>query len=149
MAQHHEPDLNAAVLHRELERSSEPLILPIRQRRSESSVVEEDAADSVFVRDRCGLQRVCRSFILVLRADGNYVELLTTGKRFVLRTSLRDVIQQLGEQRFPQVNRNTAVNLDRLDRVDLDSVEVGGELITLSRSYRSALLDRLQVLSGR
>jgi hypothetical protein len=47
------------------------------------------------------------------------------------------------------VNRPTAVNLDRRDRVDLDSVEVDGEVIVLSRSYRQGLLDRLRVLSGR
>ncbi len=149
MAQHHDPDFNAVAAPSSYDRSTETLILPIRHRRAASPLDEEDPADCVFVRDRCGLQRVCRSTILVLRADGNYVELLTTGKRFVLRTSLRDVIQQLGEHRFPQVNRNTAVNLDRLDRVDLDSVEVGSEVITLSRSYRPTLLDRLQVLSGR
>jgi DNA-binding LytR/AlgR family response regulator len=148
MEQHHDPDFNAAVAHHAHDGSSEPVILPIRPPRSPQPTVE-DHADCVFIRDRSGLQRICRSGILLLRADGNYVELLTTSKRFVLRTSLRDVIQQLGEQRFPQVNRNTAVNLDRLDRVDLDSVEVEGEVITLSRSYRSALLDRLQVLSGR
>ena len=126
------------------------LILPLNPRKPAGSApAEEEPIDHIFIRDRSGLQRIGRNSILTLRADGNYVELHTLGKRFVVRTSLRDVIQQLGERRFPQVNRHTAVNLERLDRVDLDSVEVDGEVIVLSRSYRQGLLDRLRVLSGR
>jgi len=107
------------------------------------------AETAVYVRSPNGLQRVCRTTIRCLCADGNYVEMRTDNKRFILRGSLCDVIRQLGTDGFPQVNRHTAVNLHRLDRVDHDSVELDGDVFTLSRSYRQALMDRLQVICGR
>ncbi len=103
----------------------------------------------VYVRAHNGLIRVCRTTIRCLCSDGNYVEMRTDTKRFMLRGSLRDVIQQLGADGFPQVSRHTAVNIQRLDRVDPDSVELDGEVFTLSRNYRQALMDRLQVICGR
>lgn len=150
MSNDHDVDLNAGGEHVTGADRGGALIFPLHPRKPAGSAPPEDEpSDHIFIRDRSGLQRIGRNSIITLRADGNYVELHTIGKRFVVRTSLRDVIQQLGERRFPQVNRHTAVNLERLDRVDLDSVEVDGEVIVLSRSYRQGLLDRLRVLSGR
>lgn len=125
-----------------------PRILPIRETLP-TQAPERIVPDAVFVRDRTGLQRIFRSEIRSLVADGNYVELHTADKRFVLRNSLKEVLQQLNDDRFAQVNRNTVINVDRLARVDCDCVEVDGHHITLSRSFRSALLDRLNILCGR
>lgn len=104
---------------------------------------------SVFVRDRNGLQRVECNSITMLNADGNYVEIHTADRRFVLRTSLSDVVQQLCDSRFVRVNRQTAVNVDHITRVDYDSLMMGAKCITLSRNYRADLLAHLHVLGGR
>lgn len=109
----------------------------------------EAARKAVFVRDRNGLQRVECGNITCLNADGNYVEIQTTERRFVLRTSLCDVVQQLCDKRFVRVNRQTAVNIDHITRVDYDSLLIGDKCITLSRNYRNDLLSRLHVLGGR
>ncbi len=125
------------------------LILSLPSRPSGQQQNMPRGVDPVFIRDKHGYQRLGRSCIQLLQADGNYVELHTAQQRFVLRTSLRELIHQLGEDRFVQVNRSTAVNVDHLERVDPDSVEVAGAVITLSRSYRQELLERLHVLCGR
>lgn len=130
-------------------RPIDPIVLPLHRPATRPSERDAGPEDMVFVRDRNGLQRVCRSCIGTLHADGNYVELRTPDKRYVLRTSLRDLIVQLGGHLFVQVNRNTAVNVQRLDRVDNDSVEVEGLTVTLSRNYRAELLQHLHVLCGR
>lgn len=99
----------------------------------------------VFVRDRQGLHRVRQDSIRSLHADGNYVELHCGQRRFVLRSSLREVLMQLGGP-FVQVNRNTAVNVHHLERVDCDAVTVEGVEHTLSRNFRCTLLERITVL---
>lgn len=103
----------------------------------------------VFVRDHMGLHRIDRRDVSLLKTEGNYVELYTTARRYVLRNSLCEVLTQLGHDLFVQVNRNTAVNLQRIDRVDHDEVEMDGKSITLSRCFRTALLQRIRVLGGR
>jgi two-component system LytT family response regulator len=95
------------------------------------------------------LQRVERNAINLLRAEGNYVEVHTRDRRFVLRNSLRETITQLGEERFIQVNRHTAVNIGHLERVDCDSLELDGQCITLSRCYRENLMSHLNILCCR
>lgn len=105
--------------------------------------------DVVYIRDRQGLLRVERGNIRLMQADGNYVEIHTVDRRFVLRNSLREVLNQLGTDRFVQVNRHTAVNVERLSRVDCDSLELDGQSVTLSRNYRANLLQHIEVLCGR
>ncbi len=102
-------------------------------------------AEVVFIRDRQGLHRVRQNAIRSLHADGNYVELHCDRRRFVLRSSLRDVLLQFGHT-FVQVNRNTAVNVRHLERVDGDTVTVEGIIHILSRNFRSAVLERITVL---
>ncbi len=125
-----------------------PRILPL-SRHAPPQEPASNTSRALFLRDRNGLQRVERTDIRSLVADGNYVELHTIDKRFVLRNSLREVLMQLDDHRFVQVNRNTVINIDRLFRVDADSVEVDGQCLTLSRNFRNALIDRLNILSGR
>ena len=127
-------------------------VLPLYRQRSTEQILPAlfpALHDVVYIRDRNGLQRVDRGRIRLVEADGNYVEIHTLDRRFVLRNSLREVMIQLGDDRFVQVNRHTAVNIERLVRVDCDSLEVDDQCITLSRNYRTNLLDRLQVLCGR
>ncbi|MFN8408697.1 MAG: hypothetical protein U0V45_05100 [Flavobacteriales bacterium] len=52
----------------------------------------------------------------------------------------------MGEERFIQVNRHTAVNIGHPERVDCDSLELDGQCITLSRCYRENLMSHLNIL---
>lgn len=99
----------------------------------------------LFIRDRHGFCRVQLGTIHCVHADGNYVELDCGKRRFVLRTSLKAMLDQLG-QAFMQVNRSTAVNMHRLDRVDYDTVSVEGRIHSLGRNFRSELLEAITVL---
>jgi DNA-binding LytR/AlgR family response regulator len=102
-----------------------------------------------FVRDRTGLVRVPMASIRLVRAEGNYVELLTDHKRYMLRNSLGVVVAQLNDPRFIQVNRSTVVNIHRVQRVDHDAVEIDDELVSLSRGFRNPVLKSINVLCGR
>lgn len=105
----------------------------------------EAPAEVVFIRNHCGLHRVELGDICSVAADGNYVELQCGQRRFVLRMSLRLLINMLGAA-FVQVNRSTAVNVQFLERVDSDTVTVQGCLHSLGRNYRDALMAAIIVL---
>jgi DNA-binding LytR/AlgR family response regulator len=99
-----------------------------------------------YIRDQQGLHRVERADILFVQAAGNYAELHTRQRRFVLRTSMRDLLEQLKDLGLHQVNRHTAIHLLHLEHVAHEAVVLSGHTIPLSRIYRTALLERLQVL---
>jgi DNA-binding LytR/AlgR family response regulator len=111
--------------------------------------VDERDLMACYVRDQGRLVRVVYDSILMLKAEGNYVEICTTDSTLTLHNSLADVQAQLDDPRFLQVNRSTAVNINHILQVEHDSVLVGKEHVTLSRNHRKDLLDRLQVVNSK
>lgn len=114
-----------------------PLQLPSTQ--------PDPSAKVIFIRNHNGLHRVELDNICHVVADGNYVELQCGQKRYVLRMSLRLLVNMLGPA-FVQVNRSTAVNVQLLERVDCDTVTVQGCLHSLGRNFRNALIAAIVVL---
>jgi len=95
------------------------------------------------------MQRIDPSTIGRLVSSGRHVHLHAGALCYRLRGSLCDVLQQLGGHPFVQVNRNEAVNLHRLQRVDHDAVHVDGVDLVLSRCYRADLIHQLTILNER
>lgn len=104
---------------------------------------------SLFVRDNRTLHRVAVRHMLHMEADGNYVELVLTDRRFVLRNSLAEVMKSLPEGLFVMVNRRQAVNLLLVESITSDEVTIGDHSYSLSPRYRDHLVEHLHVISGR
>jgi len=104
---------------------------------------------SIFIRDNRMLHRVAVRHMLHLEADGNYVELVLSDRRFVLRNSVAEVMKTMPEGVFVMVNRRQAVNVLLVDSISADEVSIGIHSYTLSRRFRDSLMERLHVVSGR
>jgi DNA-binding LytR/AlgR family response regulator len=103
----------------------------------------------IFIRDNRALHRVAARDILLLQADGNYVHVILTGRKFTLRNSLAEVLKSAPKGLFALVNRQQAVNLLLIERITFDEVIAGGRGYTLSPRYRDDLVSHLCILSGR
>jgi two-component system LytT family response regulator len=77
------------------------------------------------------------------------------GETHILRRSLAELEQDLGEDRFIRIHRSVVVNLERIRGLEL---QVGGEYevvlrskvrLRLSRRYRKRLQERMGMLLGR
>jgi two-component system LytT family response regulator len=77
------------------------------------------------------------------------------GETHILRRSLAELEQDLGEDRFIRIHRSVVVNLERIRGLEL---QVGGEYevvlrskvrLRLSRRYRKRLQERMEMLLGR
>ncbi len=55
---------------------------------------------------------------LWIEADDNYVHVHTAERAFLLRRTLQDLLQQLGEERFARIHRSTAVNVAEIAGLD-------------------------------
>jgi two-component system, LytTR family, response regulator len=100
--------------------------------------------EPLFVQEGKDLKRIDRQYITLLATEGKYVEIHTTGRRFVLRLSLCVLMKQLNCLRFCQVNRNTVINVHYLQRITPREVEVAGMRVPLSRRYRATLMQELE-----
>ena len=84
-----------------------------------------------------------------LQADDNYVHVHTQARTYLLRRTLQDLLEQLGEQRFVRVHKSTALNigevhsLEPLFKGDYDVVMRSGQRLRMSRRYKDLLFGRM------
>lgn len=95
-----------------------------------------------------GLRMVDSAGIHSLEADDNYVHVHTADRTYLLRRTLRDLLQQLGEQRFVRIHKSAAVNIGEIDALtplfkgDYELRLRSGRLLRLSRRYAAELFSR-------
>jgi len=117
------------------------------------------AAERLVVRSEGQVLFVSVAAIDWIEAAGYYACLHVNRDTHVLRRSLRDLEQDLGDEQFIRIHRSIIVNLDRVRGLELQS---GGEYevvldskarLKLSRRYRKRLQERLGAkshpISGR
>jgi len=90
-----------------------------------------------------------------IEAAGYYACLHVGRDTHILRRSLSDLEQDLGEERFVRIHRSIVVNLERVRGLELQTsgdyevVLRSKARLRLSRRYRKRLQDRMGVVSGR
>jgi two-component system LytT family response regulator len=98
------------------------------------------------VPDGDGLRLIDVSAIHWLEADDNYVHVHTAERTHLLRRTLQDLLQQLGEQQFARIHRSAAVNIAQIENLkamakgDYEVRLRSGACLRLSRRYASNLL---------
>ena len=94
------------------------------------------------------LELVEASAIHWLEADDNYVHVHTAGAKYLVRRTLADLLEQLGE-RFVRIHKSTAVNLAEvaslapLFKGDHEVRLRGGAVLRLSRRFKDELFARM------
>jgi DNA-binding LytR/AlgR family response regulator len=104
---------------------------------------------AIFLKEKKGLRRVFITDILLVAADGNYVELHTPHGRVVLRNSMCEVLRSMPNAIFSMVNRSQAVNILMVDHIGADEVTIGRRSFTLTRRYREDLLRKMNIVASR
>lgn len=100
------------------------------------------------VPDNDGLRLIDVASIHWLEADDNYVHVHTADREYLLRRTLQDLLQQLGEQQFVRIHRSTAVNLAQVEKLkslpkgDYEVRLRSGASLRLSRRFAHTLLQR-------
>ena len=97
---------------------------------------------------RCDLQQreINVSEILWVEAMGDYVKLVTPTERIVVLSTLKAMDKKLPDNRFLRIHRSYIVNLDRVERFNSTSVDIGGKTLPMSRSHKPVLEQMLHAL---
>ncbi|HEV2443144.1 MAG TPA: response regulator [Steroidobacteraceae bacterium] len=110
------------------------------------------ALERLVVRSQGQVQFVKVADIDWIEAAGYYACLHVDGDTHVLRRSLSELEQDLGDERFIRIHRSSIVNLDRIRGLELQE---GGEYevvlrskarLRLSRRYRKRLQERMAAI---
>ena len=84
--------------------------------------------------------------ILYLKADHIYVWVHLVGaQQIMLRSSLKELLDQLPQEKFIQTHRSFAINIEQVSQWESDQIQVKDDFIPVSRSRRKLVLEYLNL----
>jgi DNA-binding LytR/AlgR family response regulator len=100
----------------------------------------------IFIADNYRYERIKKTDILFIAANGAYVDIYTAGKRYSLSTNLGNFINQVQEPAFVRVSRSHVVNLHHIESVQGSTLFIQQHAISVSKPFRQQLLGLLPII---
>ncbi len=99
--------------------------------------------DSIFIKKNNLFHRVPFSSIQFIKADNVYLEITTEEKDFLVRSSLKDYLLKLPDDKFFRVHKSYIINIDHIQAINSKDVVIKGETIPISKDFRDFALSSL------
>ena len=138
------------------------LVKPIAQERFEKAIEKlhnfkskqkvspiKEASDStkeLYVNVDRRLVKINFSEINVIEAKGDYIRIKTDTKGHIVHSTLKKIEDKLPSDLFLKVHRSYIINLSKIIDIEDNSVLIKQDIIPVSRSNRSELMKRLNLL---
>ena len=88
--------------------------------------------------------KVKLSEIYYVKSDSNYVEVFLEQKKHLVRSTLKNFIDLLPEDKFIQVHRSYIVNINEITSIGDGEVNLTGDRTTpLSANYKDSVFNRV------
>ena len=108
-----------------------------------SSIPGIAARQYLFIKQGTQFHKVNYEDILYMESDHVYVCVYTAHRKFLVRTSLQQYLEELDETVFIRVHRGYIVNRNKIDNISSSQVIVGNKIIPVSKKYRDNLFKQL------
>lgn len=137
------------------------LVKPIAQERFDKAIkrlenfsikvekASSEAADEtkeLYVNVDRRLVKINFSDINVIEAKGDYIRIKTNDKSHIVHSTLKKIEDKLPQELFLKVHRSYIINLSKIIDIEDNSVLIKQDIIPVSRSNRSELMKRLNLL---
>jgi len=116
----------------------------VQQEKSSSS--EGDAITELYVNVDRRLVKINFSDINIVEAKGDYIRIKTDDKSHIVHSTLKKIEDKLPDDMFLKVHRSYVINLSKIIDIEDNSVLIKQDIIPVSRSNRSELMKRLNLL---
>lgn len=104
------------------------------------------AKNFMFVKDGYVFRKVFFDELLYLESEANYVLLhLISHKKFMVRSTINDFMEQLEPHGFLRIHRRFSVNSNLIDDISPAELSVHGAKLPIGKSYRDDLLKSLGI----
>ena len=84
--------------------------------------------------------------IYLVEAKGDYILIKTDSKNYTVHSTLKKIEEKLPKELFLKVHRSYIINLKRIIDIEDNSVLIAKDVVPVSRSNRSELMKRLNLL---
>ncbi|WP_452227382.1 LytR/AlgR family response regulator transcription factor [Lacinutrix cladophorae] len=108
-------------------------------------LTEENKQEALFLNVDKTLHKIVVHNILYLESDRNYVTITTKNKKLSFIDSLKNWNEKLSEETFIQVHKSFIINRKYVDKISGNEIYVQGSRIPIGRTYKQALLSKLNI----
>ena len=102
--------------------------------------------EEIFIKADGKLTRLNFQEILYIESLGDYVKYFTATKNYVTLSTLKAVEEKMSSINFMKVHRSYIVNLQKIKDIQDNSLVIEGKVIPISKSYKSEVMSRINVV---
>jgi two-component system, LytTR family, response regulator LytT len=102
--------------------------------------------NTIFVKTDTRFVKVSVADILYLESDGNYIFIVTSAARHIVRSTFREFMLNLPANEFMQVHKSFIVQLSKIDELSHTELTLGKYTIPLSRNFKDELFQKINRL---
>ena len=104
------------------------------------------ANDALFVKVNSVLRRVNMHDIIYIEAMADYLTVHTATQKYVLKSTMKNIMDKLPEKEFIRVHNSFIVRIDKITSIEDANLLIGKKVIPISRNRRKALMDSLNLI---
>lgn len=108
--------------------------------KTSAPAIETKEDTIISVKSGTSIHRIKLSDILYLEADGNYTSFITSKEKIMVLCTMKEALSKLDEG-FLQTHRSFVVAKNKVNKVEVHQLTIGGKAIPLSSSYRKTVID--------
>lgn len=107
-------------------------------------VQQKDTKNHIFLYADKTIYKTNIQDILFLKAEVDYVNVVTQEKEVLVLDSLQNWSEKLSQFNFKRIHRSYIINLDRIEKVSGNQVFVIGNTLPIGRTYKQEFLGALK-----
>ncbi|WP_143306072.1 LytR/AlgR family response regulator transcription factor [Chitinophaga vietnamensis] len=100
--------------------------------------------DYMMIKEGNSINRVNLQDIVYLEALTNYTRIISTQKKYITLTNLKNFMDYLPGNKFLRIHRSYAVSLDKVKGLDGNEVLISEERLPLGKTYRQEVKKRIR-----
>lgn len=105
--------------------------------------ITEDRGEYIFVKSNLKKRKVYLKELKYIQALGDYVKLITEDDNLVVLSTMKNFEAQLPQEDFLRIHKSYIVNLKKIEKFNSKAVELGDEVLPLSRNRKTDLAEAL------
>jgi two-component system response regulator LytT len=107
---------------------------------------EPDIKNDFYVNIDRTLIKIDLTSIYLIEAKGDYINIKTEGKNYLVHSTLKKIEEKLPDSLFLKVHRSYIINVKKIIDIEDNSVLIKKDVVPISRSKRAELMKRLDLL---
>ncbi len=111
-----------------------------------NNTIVKPTVDDIFIKTEGKFIRLSYQDILYIESMGDYVKYFTPAKYYLTHSTLKAVEEKMNTNHFMKVHRSYIVNLRKIKDIQDNSIVIEGKVIPISKSLKSDVMVRINVV---